>query len=178
MLASTFTEIIINYYTQRLEMFGEIAGAMLLACIPMLMGTGGNSGSQASVTVIRGLSLNEIEFSDTLRVMWKELRVALLCGGALAVVNFGKMLLMNLLVYHYAGPGYTAYVLASVSICLAIFATVLVAKLIGCTLPIASKKIGLDPAVMASPLITTIVDVTTLLLLFGIAQTILVQMTL
>ncbi len=175
MLASTFTEIIINYYTQRLEMFGEVAGAMLLACIPMLMGTGGNSGSQASVTVIRGLSLNEIGFSDTLRVMWKELRVALLCGGALAVVNFGKMLLMNVLVYRYAGTGYTAYVLASVSICLAIFATVLVAKLIGCTLPIASKKIGLDPAVMASPLITTIVDVTTLLLLFGIAQGVLLQ---
>ncbi len=173
MLAATFTELIINYYTQRLEMFGEIAGAMLLACIPMLMGTGGNSGSQTSVTVIRGLSLGEIEFSDTLRVIWKEFRVSLLCGAALAVVNFGKMLLMNVLVYHYAGPGYHAYVLASISICLAILSTVFVAKLIGCTLPIAAKKIGFDPAVMAGPFITTIVDVTTLLLLFGIAQLVL-----
>lgn len=170
MLAATFTELIINYYTTRIEMFGEIAGAVLLAAIPMLMGTGGNSGSQASVTVIRGLSLNEIEFSDTLRVIWKELRVALLCGGALGVVNFGKMLLMNVLVYHYAGPAYQAYFLTAIAICLAIFATVVVAKLIGCTLPILSKRIGLDPAVMASPLITTIVDVTTLLLLFGIGR--------
>ena len=174
MLAATFTELIINYYTQRLEMFGEITGAILLACIPMLMGTGGNSGSQTSVTVIRGLSLGEIEFSDTLRVIWKEFRVSLLCGAALAVVNFGKMLLMNVLVYHYTGAGYHAYMLASISICLAILSTVFVAKLIGCTLPIAAKKIGFDPAVMAGPFITTIVDVTTLLLLFGIAQLVLV----
>ena len=177
MLAATFTELIINYYTQRLEMFGEVAGAMLLACIPMLMGTGGNSGSQASVTVIRGLSLSEITFGDTLKVVWKEFRVALLCGGALAIVNFGKMLLMNVLVYHYEGPAYHAYVLASASICLAIVATVFAAKLIGCTLPILAKRIGFDPAVMAGPLITTIVDVTTLLLLFGIAQIILTTVT-
>ena len=177
MLAATFTELIINYYTQRLEMFGEVAGAMLLACIPMLMGTGGNSGSQASVTVIRGLSLSEITFGDTLKVVWKEFRVALLCGGALAIVNFGKMLLMNGLVYHYEGPAYHAYVLASASICLAIVATVFAAKLIGCTLPILAKRIGFDPAVMAGPLITTIVDVTTLLLLFGIAQIILTTVT-
>ena len=173
MLAATFTELIINYYTRRLEMFGEIAGAMLLACIPMLMGTGGNSGSQASVTVIRGLSLNEITFADTLRVIWKEFRVSLLCGAALAVVNFGKMLLMNVLVYHYEGTAYHAYILAAVSICLAILSTVFVAKLIGCTLPILAKRIGFDPAVMAGPFITTIVDVTTLLLLFGLAQLVL-----
>ena len=173
MLAATFTELIINYYTRRLEMFGEIAGAMLLACIPMLMGTGGNSGSQASVTVIRGLSLNEITFADTLRVIWKEFRVSLLCGAALAVVNFGKMLLMNVLAYHYEGAAYHAYILAAVSICLAILSTVFVAKLIGCTLPILAKRIGFDPAVMAGPFITTIVDVTTLLLLFGLAQLVL-----
>ena len=173
MLAATFTELIINYYTQRLEMFGEIVGAMLLACIPMLMGTGGNSGSQASVTIIRGLSLGEIDFSDTLKVIWKELRVSLLCGTALGAANFGKMLLMNVLVYHYEGPQYHSYFLACVSICLAIVFTVLVAKLIGSTLPIAAKRIGFDPAVMAGPLITTIVDVTTLLLLFGIARGIL-----
>ncbi len=173
MLAATFTELIINYYTSRLDMFGEIAGAMLIACIPMLMGTGGNSGSQASVTVIRGLSLNEIEFSDTLAVIWKEFRVSLLCGAALSVINFGKMLLMNVLVYHRTGAAFHAYLLASISICVAILATVFVAKLIGCTLPIAAKKIGFDPAVMAGPFITTIVDVTTLLLLFGIAKAIL-----
>ena len=172
MFAATFTELIINYYTQRLEMFGEIAGAVLLATIPMLMGTGGNSGSQTSVTVIRGLSLGEIRFSDTLRVIWKEFRVSLLCGAALAVVNFGKMMLMNVIVYHYEGPAFTAYLFASVAICLAIIATVFVAKLIGCTLPILAKRIGFDPAVMAGPFITTIVDVTTLLLLFGIAQAI------
>ena len=170
MLAATFTELIINYYTQRLEMFGEIAGAVLLATIPMLMGTGGNSGSQASVTVIRGLSLGEIRFSDTLRVIWKEFRVSLLCGAALAVVNFGKMLLMNVIVYHYEGPAFTAYLFAALAICLAIVSTIFVAKLIGCTLPILAKRIGFDPAVMAGPFITTIVDVTTLLLLFGIAQ--------
>lgn len=173
MLAATFTELIINYYTQRIEMFGEIIGAMLLACIPMLMGTGGNSGSQASVTVIRGLSLGEIDFADTLRVIWKELRVSLMCGTALAAANFGKMLLMNVLVYHYEGAQYHSYFLACVSICLAIVFTVLVAKLIGSTLPILAKMIGFDPAVMAGPLITTVVDVTTLLLLFGIAQGIL-----
>lgn len=175
MLAATFTELIINYYTQRLEIFGEIAGAMLLACIPMLMGTGGNSGSQTSVTVIRGLSLGEIRFADTLQVIWKEFRVALLCGSALAVVNFGKMLLMNVLVYHYAGPQYHAYLFASLAICLAIVSTVFVAKLIGCTLPILAKRIGFDPAVMAGPFITTIVDVTTLLLLFGIAQAVMTR---
>ena len=172
MLASTFTELIINFYTQRLSMFGEIAGGMLLACIPMLMGTGGNSGSQSSVTVIRGLSLGEIEFRDILAVIWKEFRVSILCGSVLALANFGKMMLMNALVYHHSGAAFTSYMMVSISICLAILSTVFVAKLIGCVLPILAKMIGFDPAVMASPFITTIVDVTTLLLLFGIASVI------
>ena len=173
MLASTFTELIINYYTQRLSMFGEIAGGMLLACIPMLMGTGGNSGSQSSVTVIRGLSLGEIEFKDILAVIWKEFRVSILCGSALALANFGKMMLMNTLVYHHSGAAFTAYLMVSISICLAILSTVFVAKLIGCVLPILAKMIGFDPAVMASPFITTIVDAISLLIYFSVAKAVL-----
>lgn len=170
MVAATFTELIISFYTKRLELFGEVAGAMLLACIPMMMGTGGNSGSQASVTVIRGLSLGEINFSDLLRVLWKEVRVSLLCGVALAILNFGKMMLMNVLVYHHTGAMWETYCISAVAICLAIVCTVFVAKVIGSVLPIIAKKIGFDPAVMAGPFITTLVDVMSLLLLFGLAQ--------
>lgn len=170
MVAATFTELIISFYTERLDMFGELAGAMLLACIPMMMGTGGNSGSQASVTIIRGLSLEEIEFSDLLRVLWKETRVSFLCGAALAVINFGKMMLMNALVYHNSGAEFNTYLMSALAICLAILCTVFVAKVIGSTLPILAKKIGFDPAVMAGPFITTLVDVMSLLLLFGLAQ--------
>lgn len=170
MVAATFTELIISFYTKRLELFGEVAGAMLLACIPMMMGTGGNSGSQASVTVIRGLSLGEINFSDLLRVLWKEVRVSLLCGIALAILNFGKMMLMNVLVYHHTGAMWETYCISAVAICLAIVCTVFVAKVIGSVLPIIAKKIGFDPAVMAGPFITTLVDVMSLLLLFGLAQ--------
>lgn len=170
MVAATFTELIISFYTERLDMFGELAGAMLLACIPMMMGTGGNSGSQASVTIIRGLSLEEIEFSDLLRVLWKEARVSFLCGAALAVINFGKMMLMNVLVYHNSGAEFNTYLMSALAICLAILCTVFVAKVIGSTLPILAKKIGFDPAVMAGPFITTLVDVMSLLLLFGLAQ--------
>lgn len=170
MVAATFTELIISFYTKRLELFGEVAGAMLFACIPMMMGTGGNSGSQASVTVIRGLSLGEINFSDLLRVLWKEVRVSLLCGVALAILNFGKMMLMNVLVYHHTGAMWETYCISAVAICLAIVCTVFVAKVIGSVLPIIAKKIGFDPAVMAGPFITTLVDVMSLLLLFGLAQ--------
>lgn len=170
MVAATFTELIISFYTKRLELFGEVAGAMLLACIPMMMGTGGNSGSQASVTVIRGLSLGEINFSDLLRVLWKEVRVSLLCGVALAILNFGKMMLMNVLVYHHTGAMWETYCISAVAICLTIVCTVFVAKVIGSVLPIIAKKIGFDPAVMAGPFITTLVDVMSLLLLFGLAQ--------
>lgn len=171
MVAATFTELIIKHYEDQLDVrFGPIVGAMLLACIPMLMGTGGNSGSQASVTIIRGLSLGEITFRDVFHVLWKEIRVALLCGVALAVLNFGKMLLVNVLVYQYAGAEYTAYLFSGIAISLAIVCTVFVAKLIGCSLPILAKKIGFDPAGMAGPLITTLVDVTSLLLLFGLAS--------
>jgi len=123
-----------------------------MAYIPMLMGTGGNAGSQASVTIIRGLSLGDIEMGDILRVIWKEIRVSVLCGAALAAVNFGKMMLFD---------GVGMMIAAAVSVTLVV--TVIIAKTVGCSLPIIVKRIGLDPAVMASPFITTIVDCISLL---------------
>ena len=125
----------------------------------MLMDTGGNSGSQSSVTIIRSLSLAEIRFSDIFRIMFKEVRVALLCGATLAVVNFGKLMLFDRL-----------GVFVSLTVSLTLLATVVVAKFFGCTLPLLVKKIGLDPAVMASPIITTIVDAIALLIYFAIAS--------
>ena len=127
--------------------------------IPMLMDTGGNSGSQSSVTIIRSLSLAEIRFSDIFRIMFKEMRVALLCGATLAVVNFGKLMLFDRL-----------GIFVSLTVSLTLLATVVVAKFFGCTLPLLVKKIGLDPAVMASPIITTIVDAIALLIYFAIAS--------
>ena len=175
MLTSTMTELIINRFTDRLSLFGPIAGAMLIACIPMLMDTGGNAGGQSSATVIRGLSLGEIEFSDFFRVIGKELIVAALAGAALAIINFGKMLLVNVVLYHYAGHDLFVYMIASVTISLAILLTIVVAKFAGSMLPMLAKKIGFDPAVMAAPFITTMIDVTSLLLLFGLANVILMH---
>ena len=176
MLTSTLTELIINLFTDKLSFFGAIAGAMLIACIPMLMDTGGNAGGQSSATVIRGLSLGEIEFSDFFRVIGKELTVAVLSGAALAVINFGKMMLVNVLLYHYAGPDLVTYVVASVTISLAILLTIVVAKFAGAALPMFAKKIGFDPAVMAAPFITTMIDVASLLLLFALASMILAHL--
>ena len=124
----------------------------------MLMDTGGNSGSQASVTIIRGISLNEIEFKDIFRVMWKEIRVALMCGATLAVCNFAKLLLFDRLT-----------ILVALTICLTLVVTVFIAKLVGCTLPLIAYRLGFDPAVMASPFITTIVDAISLLVYFQFA---------
>lgn len=138
--------------------------AVLIAFIPMLMDTGGNSGSQASVTVIRSLSLQELRFGDLFRVVWKELRVSLLCGVALSVANFLKILLVDNLIFGAAISMPVAAVVCSTLCC-----TVVIAKLVGCTLPMFAKKIGLDPAVMASPFITTIVDAISLLIYFAIA---------
>ena len=135
----------------------------------MLMDTGGNSGGQASVTVIRGLSLGEVEPSDVLAVIWKETRVSLLCGVSLAVVCFGKVLLVDRMLMH--NPEVTVTV--ALVVCLTMILTILVAKLIGCTLPLLAKKIGLDPAVCASPFITTIVDALSLLIYFAIASALL-----
>ena len=134
--------------------------------ILMLSGTGGNSGTQASTAVIRALSLDEVDFSDVLRVLWKELRVSALCGVCLACANFGKMLLVDRLLL-----GNSAVTpLVCLVVCLTIFFVVVFAKCVGCSLPLLAEKIGLDPAVMASPFISTIVDATSLLIYFRFAS--------
>ena len=125
------------------------------------MDTGGNAGGQASVTIIRGLSLNEIEFKDAFKVVWKEARVAVLCGLTLAAANFVKLLLFDRVTIAVAAV-----------VCLTLVAAVFIAKIIGCLLPMLAKKIGFDPAVMASPFITTIVDALSLLIYFSIATAI------
>ena len=134
----------------------------------LLSGTGGNSGTQASVAVIRGLALGEIEFADLWAVIWKEIRVSVLCGVCLAGANFAKMMLVDNLLLH---NGVTALVAAVV--CLTLVCVVFLAKLVGCSLPILAEKLGFDPAVMASPFITTIVDVLSLLIYFSIASALL-----
>ena len=153
MISATFTGSIITSFEDALSVC-----VILTAYIPMLMDTGGNAGGQASVTIIRGLSLNEIEFSDALLVVWKEFRVAMLCGLTLAVANFAKLLLFD-----------KVTVLVAAVVCLTLMAAVLIAKVVGCILPMLAKKIGFDPAVMASPFITTIVDALSLLIYFRIA---------
>lgn len=171
MIAAIFTELVINHFSNLMSaQFQPFISAMLLACIPMLMDTGGNAGNQASVTIIRGLSLGEIEFRDLPHVIFKECRISLLAGATLAVVNFGKMMLMYVITYHNSfNNNFPPYLLIAVTVSVALMATVFLAKFIGCTLPILAKKVGFDPAVMAGPFITTIVDVTSLLLLFGLA---------
>ena len=131
---------------------------VLTSFIPMLMDSGGNAGGQASVTVIRGLSLNDIEFSDTLKVIWKEIRASVLIGITLAVANFGKLLLIDKVSTSVA-----------LVVCGTLIIVVMMAKFIGCTLPILAKRMGFDPAVMASPFITTIVDAISLFVYFKIA---------
>ena len=171
MIAAIFTELVINHFSNLMSaQFQPFISAMLLACIPMLMDTGGNAGNQASVTIIRGLSLGEIEFRDLPHVIFKECRISLLAGATLAVVNFAKMMLMYVITYHNNfNNNFPPYLLIAVTVSIALMATVFLAKFIGCTLPILAKKVGFDPAVMAGPFITTIVDVTSLLLLFGLA---------
>ncbi|MBP3388770.1 MAG: magnesium transporter [Clostridia bacterium] len=164
MISATFTGTIITGFEEKLA-----ASVALTAFIPMLMDTGGNCGSQASVTIIRGLSLGELEMRDILRILWKELRVSLLCGITLATANFLRIWLIDGLLLHNAGV--TVAVALTVSITMLF--TVIIAKLVGCSLPILAKRIGFDPAVMASPFITTIVDALSLLVYFGIATVIL-----
>ena len=160
MVGATFTGIIINAFESALA-----AQVVLTAFIPMLMGTGGNSGSQSSVTIIRALSLGEVEFSDLPRVIWKEIRTAVLCGAALAVVCFIKIWLVDKMLL-----GADITVMVDSVVCLALFVTVLAAKLVGAVLPLLAKALKLDPAVMASPFITTIVDALSLLVYFLFAQ--------
>ena len=166
MVSATFTGIIISHFESALSKL-----VILTAFIPMLMDTAGNSGSQASVTIIRGLSLNEIEFKDILQIIWKEARVAVLCGLSLAVACFGKIMLVDYLILgSFAEVTMTSPFLVIAVICITLAVTVLFAKIVGCTLPLFAKKLGFDPAVMASPFITTIVDALSLLVYFGVAS--------
>ena len=154
LLSAIFTGSIIGHYENALS-----KAVILTSFIPMLMGTGGNSGSQASVTVIRGMSLGDIKFGDLMQVLWKEIRVSLLCGVTLAVVTFAEVWFLD---------GETGWVIPLV-VALAMLVTVVIAKIIGCTLPMFAEKVGLDPAVMASPFITTLVDAISLVVFFKIA---------
>ena len=153
LLSATFTGAILSTYESALSKV-----AVLTVFIPMLMGTAGNAGSQASVAVIRALSLGEVEMRDVLAVLWKELRVSLLCGVTLGLLGFGKAILLD---------GASVIVALVVSVTLAV--TVLLAKLAGCLLPLGAKRIGVDPAVMARPFITTIVDTLSRLVYFAVA---------
>lgn len=157
MISATVTGGIITNFESALAAY-----VVLTAFIPMLMDTGGNAGGQASVTIIRGLSLNEIEFSDMLKVIWKEVRVAMLCGVTLACTNFVKLMLIDRVSIPVAAV-----------VCLTLVVELLFAKLVGCTLPMFAEKLGFDPAVMASPFITTIVDALSLLIYFTLATNIL-----
>ncbi len=161
MISATFTGMIITSFEDALA-----AQVALTAFIPMLMGTGGNSGSQASVTIIRSLSLDELRLSDLPRVVWKEIRTAVICGLVLAGVCYLKIWLVDGLLL--GNDGITPMV--NLVVCLALFATVLVAKIVGAVLPMAAKALKLDPAVMASPFITSIVDALSLLVYFMFAR--------
>ena len=164
MLSATFTGIIITSFESALA-----ACVVLTSFIPMLSGTGGNSGSQSSTAIIRALSLDEVDLSDVLSVVWKEVRVAAVCGVCLGAANFVKMLLIDRTLMH--NPEVTIAVAAVVSLTLVL--TVVCAKVVGCTLPLAAERIGIDPAVMAAPFITTVVDALSLLIYFAIATRIL-----
>lgn len=167
MVSATFTGMIISSFESALAAF-----AALTAFIPMLMDTGGNSGSQASVTVIRALALDDVEPSDVFRIVWKELRVSFLCGITLAIANFIKIILVEMLLLHTLNFDASGIRVAGV-VCITLAITVVCAKLIGCTLPLLAKKLKLDPAVMASPFITTAVDAISLLVYFAVATSIL-----
>ena len=161
MLSATFTSMIINSFEDALAV-----QAVLIGFIPMLMGTGGNSGAQASTAVIRSISLGDTEPEDVGRVIWKEFRVAILCGVTLAAVNFAKMLLVDRILLNNDGVTLTVAAVVSLSIVL----IVMFAKVVGSVLPIAAEKLGVDPAVMANPLISTITDAVSLLIYFEIAK--------
>jgi magnesium transporter len=157
MISATFTGLIITHYENALATY-----VALTAFIPMLMDTGGNAGSQSTVTIIRSISLGEISTQDTMKIVWKEIRVAVLCGLTLAAVNFAKLMLFD-----------KVGVQVSAIVCITLVFDVLAAKIVGALLPLASEKIGLDPAVLASPVLTTIVDALALLIYFATATRIL-----
>ncbi len=161
MLSATFTSMILNSFEDALSV-----QTVLIGFIPMLMGTGGNSGAQSSTAVIRSLSIGDTEPADVLSVIWKELRVSVLCGATLSIVNFFKMLLVDQMLL--GNPAVTVIVAATVSI--SILFIVMFAKVVGSTLPILAEKIGVDPAVMANPLISTITDAVSLLIYLEMAK--------
>lgn len=162
LVSATFTGIIINVYESTLNSLSPL----LFACVPMLMGTGGNSGSQASVTIIQSLATGEVELKDIFKVIWKEIRVAVIVAFVLALACFGKLMLIDNLIF-----GYNYTIKISLVVSLSLFATICIAKLVGAILPLLAKKCHLDPAVVANPFITTIVDVISLLIfcLFSIS---------
>lgn len=157
MVSATFTSAILTSFEKALSVC-----TVLVAFIPMLMDTGGNAGGQASVTIIRGLSLGEIAYRDVPKIIWKEIRVAFLCGVTLSAANFVKLMLFD-----------RVGLLVSLAVCLTLVAAVLMAMMVGCLLPIGAKRLGFDPAVMASPFITTIVDALSLLVYFQVAKAVL-----
>ena len=157
MISATFSSLVIRGYEDALT-----AVTVLTAYIPMLTDAGGNAGSQSTSTIIRGMAVGDIQPHDLPRILWRESRVALLCGGTLAVCNFAKMLLFD----RIAAP-------VALVVCLTLICTILLSQIIGGILPVAAEKLHVDPAVMASPLITTIVDTTTLLVYFNIAKALL-----
>jgi len=161
MLSSTISSAILSGFEAALP-------AVLVLFVPMIMGTGGNSGGQSSVTVTRSISLSEVTFSDTHRVFWKELRVGILCAISLGVVTFAKVMLIDKLLLGYTDVSVTV----AVAVALSLAMTIIVSKMIGATLPLLAKKIGLDPAVMASPLITTLVDAVSLVVYFFVARSV------
>lgn len=163
MISATFTGIIISSFENALA-----AQVLLTAFIPMLMDSGGNAGSQASVTVIRGISLGEIEFHDIFRVVWKEFRVSILCGISLSAATFAKIFLVDKLIM-----GNDITISIALVVCITLALTIVCAKIIGCIMPLLAKKLGFDPAVMASPFITTIVDTVSLLIYFMMASSLL-----
>ncbi|MGN0523168.1 MAG: magnesium transporter [Eubacterium sp.] len=167
MVSATFTGSIITAFENKLATL-----TILTAFIPMLMDTGGNSGGQASVTVIRAMSLGEVAFKDYFKVVWKELRVGFFCGISLAVVNFAKIWLVDRMLFN--NTEITFFV--DLAICLTLIVEIIFAKFIGCTLPMLAKRIGFDPAVMSSPFITTIVDAISLLVFFAISTAVIPQL--
>lgn len=175
MLSSAFTGKIISSFESALS-----ACVILTAYIPMLMGTGGNSGGQSSVTIIRALSLNDVEMGDIFRILWKEMRVAFFCGITLGIANFAKMMIFDRgdiiasvgegAAFLTGLPEVQVAMLVSLVVCIALVVTVFCAKIVGAALPVLVKRIGLDPAVMASPIVTTLVDAISLLVYFQIAS--------
>lgn len=171
MLTATFTSTIITKYEAAIGTY-----AILTAFFPMLMGTGGNAGGQTSVAIIRALSLGEVELKNVLRVFWKELRVGVLCGVTLAAATFVKVMAIDFRFQMYStstSGDVQNNLIISLAICATVFSAIVVAKAVGTLLPLGAKKIGLDPAVMASPFITTIVDTVTLMIYFTIASALL-----